>query len=127
LRMSERPVAGRFLLVCLAELVAGGLLWTCRRAGVVLALVLLPFEFALWLDFALPFGPPFGAACTALVLLGWFAADARMVPPPAALPGTGREGPMTQSRRSVLAGFARPAPCAAQPASLGLRPVGISL
>src|SRR5215207_7602995 len=33
-----------FLLVCVAELVAGWLLWRRQRAGALLALVLLPFR-----------------------------------------------------------------------------------
>ena len=70
--MTTVPLLVAFLLLCVAEVVAGWLLWTRRRAGVVLALVLLPFEFAFWLGFALPLVPPFGVARTALVLLDWF-------------------------------------------------------
>ena len=33
------------------------------------AYVLLPFEFAYWIGFALPFGPPLGIARTILLLL----------------------------------------------------------
>jgi len=35
----------------------------------VLALVLLPFEFAFWIGFALPFGPPLGVVRTIAVAL----------------------------------------------------------
>jgi hypothetical protein len=70
--MTTVPLLVAFLLLCVAEVVTGWLLWTRRRAGLVLALVLLPFEFSFWLGFALPIGPPFGVARTALVLVGWF-------------------------------------------------------
>jgi hypothetical protein len=60
-----------FLLVCLAELLAGWLLWRHRRSGGLLALALLPFEFAFWVGFALPLGPVAGLARTVLVLLAW--------------------------------------------------------
>jgi hypothetical protein len=62
------PLLGSFLLVGVAELAVGRLLWRRRRAGVVLALAVLPFEFAFWIGFALPFGPVIGLARTALVL-----------------------------------------------------------
>jgi len=42
-----------------------------QRAGAVLAPALLPVEFAFWIGFTLPVGPPVGLARTALVLLGW--------------------------------------------------------
>jgi hypothetical protein len=65
------PLLVAFLLVCAAELVAGGLLWRRRRVGGWLALALLPLEFAFSIGFALPFGPVLGLARTAMVLLGW--------------------------------------------------------
>jgi hypothetical protein len=65
------PLLVLFLLVCVAELVAGWLLWHRRRAGALLALALLPLEFAFWIGFLLPLGPVVGLARTALVLLGW--------------------------------------------------------
>jgi len=65
------PLLVLFLLVCAAELTAGWLLWRRRRAGAALALALLPVEFAFWIGFALPLGPPAGLARTALILLGW--------------------------------------------------------
>ena len=65
------PLLVLFLLVCAAEAAAGWLLWQRRRAGAVLALALLPLEFAFWIGFALPAGPPMGLARTVLILLGW--------------------------------------------------------
>jgi len=65
------PLLVLFLLVCAAEVAAGWLLWQRRRAGAVLALALLPVEFAFWIGFALPLGPVVGLARTVLVLLGW--------------------------------------------------------
>jgi hypothetical protein len=65
------PLLVLFLLVCAAEAAAGWWLWQHRRAGAVLALALLPAEFAFWIGFALPFGPVAGLARTVLVLLGW--------------------------------------------------------
>ena len=63
------PLLVLFLLVCLAELVVGWLLWRRQRAGALLALVLLPFEFASWIGFALPLGPVLGLARTGLILI----------------------------------------------------------
>jgi hypothetical protein len=65
------PLLVLFLLVCVAELAAGWLLWQRRRTGAVLALALLPLEFAFWIGFALPVGPALGLARTVLVVLGW--------------------------------------------------------
>ncbi len=65
------PLLIAFLVVCAAELVTGWLLWQRRRVGAVLALGLLPLEFAFWLGFALPFGPVTGLARAVLVLLAW--------------------------------------------------------
>jgi hypothetical protein len=64
------PLLALFLLVCVAEVVMGWLLWTDRRLGVLLAIGLLPIEFAFWLGFALPLGPAFGIVRTALVIAG---------------------------------------------------------
>lgn len=58
-----------FLGVCLAEVVAGAMIWSEAPGAKVLSLVLLPFEFAFWIGFALPLGPPLGIARTVLVLL----------------------------------------------------------
>jgi len=63
------PLLVAFALVCAAEVVAAVLLWRGRRAGTVLALVLLPVEFAFWIGFALPFGPLLAVVRTAAVAL----------------------------------------------------------
>jgi len=65
------PLLVAFLLVCMAELVAGWLLWRHRRAGGLLALALLPLEFAFWIGLALPLGPVVGLARTVLVIMAW--------------------------------------------------------
>jgi hypothetical protein len=62
------PLLGSFLLVCVAELVVGWMLWQHRRAGLLLALALLPIEFAFWIGFLLPLGLLMGLARTAVVL-----------------------------------------------------------
>ena len=58
-----------FLVVCLAEVAVGAMIWADAPGYKVAALVLLPFEMVFWIGFALPFGPPFGIARTVLVLL----------------------------------------------------------
>jgi len=65
------PLLLAFLSVCVAELLAGWLLWRHRRDGGVLALALLPVEFAFWIGFALPLGPVAGLTRTVLVLMSW--------------------------------------------------------
>ena len=57
-----------FVLVCVAEVVAGILLWRDNRAGAVLAWALLPIEVAFWGGFDLPFGFVAGAIRTILLL-----------------------------------------------------------
>jgi len=74
------PLLVLFLLVCVAEVAAGWLLWQRRRAGAVLALALLPAEFAFWIGFALPLGPVAGLARTVLVLLSWSSLSRRRAP-----------------------------------------------
>jgi hypothetical protein len=58
-----------FLAVCLAEVAVGTMIWSEAPGAQLLSLVLLPFEFAFWIGFALPLGPPLGIARTVLVLL----------------------------------------------------------
>ena len=58
-----------FLAVCVAEVAVGCLIWTGAPGATAIALMLLPVEFAFWIGFALPFGPPLGIARTILVLL----------------------------------------------------------
>jgi hypothetical protein len=60
-----------FLVVCGLEVVTGWLLWRGLRAGAVLAVALLPLEFAFWIGFALPLGPPLGLARAILVIMKW--------------------------------------------------------
>jgi len=62
------PLLAGFAAVCGAEVVAGTLLWRGRRAGKTLSLVLLPFEVAYWIGFALPFGPLLGAGRNVAVI-----------------------------------------------------------
>ncbi len=65
------PLVAGFLLVCIAEIVAGGLLWNGHRAGAILAFALLPFGVVYWWGFALPFPPVFAVARTVLIVLAW--------------------------------------------------------
>lgn len=58
-----------FIVVCLAEVGVGVLLWTAQPIALWLALVLLPFELVYWVGFALPFGLVLGAVRTLLVIL----------------------------------------------------------
>ena len=64
------PLLVAFLLVALAEVGVGVLLWTRRPAAPVAALVLLPVEMVFWIGFALPYGPVLGLLRTVLVVLG---------------------------------------------------------
>jgi hypothetical protein len=65
------PLLVAFLLPCAAEVVAAWLLWNRLRSGAILALALLPVEFAFWIGFPLPVGSATGLARTVLILLGW--------------------------------------------------------
>jgi hypothetical protein len=65
------PLLLAFLLVSVLEGVAGWLLWIGRRAGGVLAVILLPFGALFWWGFALPFGPVFALVRTILILGRW--------------------------------------------------------
>ena len=65
------PLLVAFVLVCVAELVVGWLLWRHQRRGGLLALALLPLELPFWIGFALPLGPVAGLARTVLVLMSW--------------------------------------------------------
>ncbi len=57
-----------FVVVCVAEVVVGVLLLADVSFAPALSYALLPFEFAFWIGFALPFGPPLGIARTVLLL-----------------------------------------------------------
>jgi hypothetical protein len=63
------PMQMAFVLVCVAELLMGNLLWARRPAGRTLSLALLPVELFFWLGFALPFGFVLGAARAALTVV----------------------------------------------------------
>ena len=58
-----------FLGVCLLEVAVGAMVWADAPGAGLLSLVLLPFEFAFWIGFALPAGPPLAIARTVLILL----------------------------------------------------------
>ena len=58
-----------FVLVCVAELIVGNLLWLDRPAGRTMSLALLPLELFFWFGFALPFGFILGAARVALTVM----------------------------------------------------------
>lgn len=62
------PLLILFLLVCIAECVAGWLMWGSRRRGAILALAILPLEVVFWIGFSLPFGPPLALVRTILIL-----------------------------------------------------------
>ena len=63
------PLLIGFVLVCLAEVAVGVMLLLVVPHAATISYALLPFEFAFWIGFALPFGPPLGIARTILVLL----------------------------------------------------------
>ncbi len=58
-----------FVVVCVAEVIAGVLLVAGWSSAPVLAYALLPVEMVFWIGFALPFGPVLGIARTVLLLL----------------------------------------------------------
>jgi hypothetical protein len=63
------PLLAAFVAVCAAELVTGTMLWTGASGAVPAIWILLPFEFAFWIGFALPFGPVIAVVRTLLILL----------------------------------------------------------
>jgi hypothetical protein len=62
------PIVG-FVMVCAAELIPGVLLLAGWHPALWISVALLPFEFAYWLGFALPFGFLFGAARVAVAVV----------------------------------------------------------
>lgn len=68
---TSAPLLIAFVVVCVAELVIGALLWSSRPAGVLLSVLLLPIEMVFWIGFALPLGPILGVARTGLAASGW--------------------------------------------------------
>jgi hypothetical protein len=61
-----------FSAVCALALGAALLLWSPGTAllGAIAALVLLLAQAVFWVGYQLPFGPPFGIAAAALIVLG---------------------------------------------------------
>lgn len=61
-----------FSAICALALGAAILLWAPGTAvvGAVAALVLLLAQAVFWVGYELPFGPPFGIAAAALIVLG---------------------------------------------------------
>ena len=58
-----------FLLVCIAEVAVGLMLWAGTPYAPIVSYALLPFELAFWIGFALPLGPVLGIARTGLLTL----------------------------------------------------------
>lgn len=58
-----------FVAVCVAEVAVGALLLAGVAYAPAASYLILPFELAYWVGFALPFGPLLGLARTALLLL----------------------------------------------------------
>jgi hypothetical protein len=68
---NHRALLAAFLLVCLLEMTAGGLLWGADKIGAILTLVLLPLGAVFWWGFALPIPPIFALVRTVLIVLNW--------------------------------------------------------
>jgi hypothetical protein len=62
------PLMVAFTVVCAADVVCGAMLLTSSRAGVILAVGLLPIELVFWIGFLLPFAFPLGIARVVLAL-----------------------------------------------------------
>lgn len=63
------PLMAAFLTLNAADVVEGVLIWADAPCATIISLALVPFEFAFWIGFALPFGPPVGIARVVLLLL----------------------------------------------------------
>ena len=63
------PLLMGFVVVCFVEVIVGVMLLRDVPYAAALSYVLLPFEFAFWIGFALPFGPPLGIVRTVLLVL----------------------------------------------------------
>lgn len=68
---STIPLLALFLALCIGQVVASWMVWRGRRAGAVLALVLLPVSAVFWWGFALPVGPVLGVLWTTMIVVGW--------------------------------------------------------
>ena len=103
------PLLGLFLLVCVAELLTGWMLWLHGRAGVLMALALLPIEFAFWIGFLLPLGPLVGLTRTALILMAW-SSSRRAWGPSDTRTGRGENGEDSHHRHREDGSRIRPGP-----------------
>lgn len=65
------PLLVAFLLVNVAEVVAGVLLWRGHRSGAVLSYVLVPLGGVFWLGFDLPIPPVFAVVRSILSGVWW--------------------------------------------------------
>ena len=65
---TSSPLLVGFLLVCIAEVAVGALLWADTPYASAMSYGMLPFELAFWIGFALPLGPPLGIARAVLLL-----------------------------------------------------------
>jgi hypothetical protein len=63
------PLLIGFIFVCLVEVAVGLMLMRGDTHAATVSYALLPLEFAFWIGFALPFGPPLGIARTSLLIL----------------------------------------------------------
>jgi hypothetical protein len=63
------PLMVGFLVVCVAEVVVGWLLWTEPTVGAWMSIAILPVELLFWIGFALPFGVVLGIVRTVIVLV----------------------------------------------------------
>ena len=63
------PLLIGFVFVCIAEVIVGVMLLRGVPRAAAVSYVLLPFEFAFWIGFALPLGPPLGIVRTILLVL----------------------------------------------------------
>lgn len=71
------PLLLAFLVVLIAEVPAGWLLWQGQRSGAVLALLVLVPEAIFWWGFDLPIPPILGVARVVTIALAWQSLHAR--------------------------------------------------
>lgn len=64
-------VLGLSLVLGIAQIVAGVLLWNGEQAGAVLQFAILPVEAMFWYGFALPIPPLLAVIRVVLVLFAW--------------------------------------------------------
>ena len=62
---------GLSLVLGIAQVAAGVLLWNGQRSGAVLQFAILPIEAVFWYGFALPIPPVFAVIRVVLVLVAW--------------------------------------------------------